>query len=75
DLFKEVDRQIKIGSSNTVDLKIILAAGVAGFTILEVGATAATPVWVTLAMFGLNHLIEANKAEHGDTDSAPDAPV
>jgi hypothetical protein len=75
DLFKEVDQQIKAGSSNTIDLKIVLAAGIAGFTILEVGATAATPVWVTLAMFGLNHLIDANKAEDGDADGAATAPA
>ena len=63
DFFKQVDQQIKTGSHNTVDLKIVLAFGIAGFTIMEVGANAATPVWVTLAMFGLNHLIEANTPE------------
>lgn len=70
DFFKEVDRQIKTGSSNTIDLKVALAVGIAGFTILEVGATAATPVWVTLAMFGLNHLIAANSPEDEDLDDA-----
>ena len=63
DFFKETDKQIKAASSNTVDLKIVLATAIAGFTIFEVGANAATPVWVTLAMFGLNHLIEANSPE------------
>jgi Heavy metal associated domain 2 len=70
DFFKEVDRQIKVGSHNTVDLKIVLAVGIAGFTIFEVGASAATPVWVTLAIFGLNHLIQANSHEPGDLDEA-----
>ena len=74
DFFKQVDRQIKTGSHNTIDLKIVLAFGIASFTILEVGANAATPVWVTLAMFGLNHLIEANtpkdKEDEEDDDSA-----
>ena len=71
DFFKQVDQQIKTGSHNTIDLKIVLAFGIAGFTILEVGANAATPVWVTLAMFGLNHLIEANTpGEKDDDDSA-----
>lgn len=70
DFFKEVDLQIKAASSNTVDLKIVLAVGIAGFTILEVGATAATPVWVTLAMFGLNHLIEANTPEAREAEGA-----
>jgi hypothetical protein len=63
DFFKQVDQQIKTGSHNTIDLKIVLAVGIASFTIMEVGANAATPVWVTLAMFGLNHLIEANTHE------------
>jgi Heavy metal associated domain 2 len=70
DFFRQVDQQIKTGSSNTIDLKIVLAFGIAGFTILEVGASAATPVWVTLAMFGLNHLIEANSPEARDDNSA-----
>ncbi len=43
DFFKNVDMQIKAASGNVVDLKILLAAGIAGFTIFEVGASAATP--------------------------------
>jgi hypothetical protein len=41
----------------------VLAAGIAGFTIFEVGASAATPVWVTLSIFALNHMIQANLGE------------
>ena len=66
DFFKQLDRQIKTSSHNTIDLKIVLAFGIAGFTIAEVGANAATPVWVTLAMFGLNHFIEANTHQAGE---------
>jgi hypothetical protein len=58
DFFKSVDREIKVATNNTVDLKIVFAAAIVGFTVIEVGATAATPVWVTLAIFGLNHFIE-----------------
>lgn len=58
DFVKKVDREIKLATNNTIDLKIVLAAGIIGFTVLEVGATAATPVWVTLAIFTLNHFIE-----------------
>jgi hypothetical protein len=58
DFVKKVDREIKFATNNTIDLKIVLAAGIIGFTVLEVGATAATPVWVTLAIFTLNHFIE-----------------
>ena len=40
------------------DLKMVLCVGLVGFMIFEVGAAAATPVWVTLTLFGLNHFIE-----------------
>jgi hypothetical protein len=73
DFFKHVDQQIKTGTHNTVDLKIVLAVGIASITIMEVGANAATPVWVTLAMFGLNHLIEANTPKDVDPDETDDA--
>ena len=72
DFFKQVDQQIKTGSHNTIDLKIVLAFGIASFTIMEVGANAATPVWVTLAMFGLNHLIEANRREAEEDEEEDD---
>ena len=75
DFFKEVDRQIKTGSGNTIDLKIVLAVSIASFTILEVGANAATPVWVTLAMFGLNHLIEANSPEAREAEAGAEGAV
>lgn len=69
DFFKSVDMQIKAASGNVVDLKILLAAGIAGFTIFEVGASAATPVWVTLAIFALNHMIQANMPKADDDDA------
>jgi Heavy metal associated domain 2 len=58
DFCKTTDRHIKQTTNNTLDLKMLLALGVIGITVFEVGATAATPVWVTLALFGLNHFIE-----------------
>ncbi|HXW28688.1 MAG TPA: hypothetical protein VEK55_04930 [Xanthobacteraceae bacterium] len=58
DFCKSVDREIKVATNNTVDFKIVFAAAIIAFTVVEVGATAATPVWVTLAIFGLNHFIE-----------------
>ncbi|MBL6614183.1 MAG: hypothetical protein ISP45_09245 [Reyranella sp.] len=58
DFCREADREIKIATDNVLDLKMLLAVAVVGFTIFEVGAAAATPVWVTLALFGLNHFIE-----------------
>ncbi len=58
DFFKDMDRRVKAASGNIIDLKIVLAIGIIGFTVLEVGASAATPVWVTLVIFSLNHFIE-----------------
>ena len=73
DFFKDFDNGIKIATGNVVDLKILLAAGIAGFIIFEVGANAATPVWVTLAIFALNHMIQANMAaaEQAEPAGAP----
>jgi hypothetical protein len=56
--FKEMDREIKILTNNAIDLKIVLALALAVATFAGIGATAATPMWVTLALFALNHFIE-----------------
>jgi Heavy metal associated domain 2 len=63
DFVKKIDREIKMATNNTVDLKILFAAGIIAFTVLEVGATAATPVWVTLAIFTVNHFIEMHERQ------------
>ena len=70
DFFKDFDNGIKLATGNVVDLKILLATGIAGFTIFEVGASAATPVWVTLAVFALNHMIQSNMAEAAEAELA-----
>ena len=75
DFFTDFDRQIKVASDNVVDLKIVLAAGIAGFTIFEVGASAATPVWVTLSIFALNHMIQANMTEQEKEECEEEAPA
>ena len=61
DLFKKCDREIKLASGNMVDLKIVLAIGIIGVTVLEVGATTATPIWLTLTIFSVNHAIEMHQ--------------
>jgi hypothetical protein len=58
DFCKRADREIKLASGNMLDLKMVLALGLIGFTVFEVGASAATPVWITLSLFGMNHFIE-----------------
>jgi hypothetical protein len=55
---KNLDRQIKKATNNTVDLKIGLAGGIVALSLLEMGAFAATPVWLTLGVFSLNHFVE-----------------
>jgi hypothetical protein len=63
DFVKKLDREIKLATNNTVDLKIIFAVGIIAVTVFEVGATAATPVWVTLAIFTVNHFIEMHERQ------------
>jgi len=76
DCMKSIDREIKVATNNTVDFKIVLALGLIGLTVIEVGATAATPVWVTLAVFTLNHFIETHQRHQASPNgSAHLAPV
>ena len=58
DFFKKLDYQIKATTDNALDLKIVLVGALAVATFVEIGAEAATPMWVTLALFGVNHFIE-----------------
>jgi len=55
---KRLDQDIKRSTNNNVDLKIMVPIALAGVTFLEVGAAAATPMWVTLAIFSMNHFVE-----------------
>jgi hypothetical protein len=77
DFVKKIDREVKLATNNSVDLKIIFAVGIIALTVFEVGATAATPVWVTLAIFTVNHFIEIHERQvHTDIlKSAKLAPV
>jgi hypothetical protein len=63
DFVKSIDYEIKRMSNNNIDLKIVFAVGIIGLTVFEVGATAATPVWVTLAIFTVNHFIEMHERQ------------
>jgi hypothetical protein len=78
---KSADREIKIATDNVLDLKMILAVGVVGLTIFEVGATAATPVWVTISLFGLNHFIDmqaikdSTRRDAAKVETAPVGPA
>jgi hypothetical protein len=64
DFCKELDRGLKVATSNLIDLKLVFVVSIAAITLLEIGATAATPVWVTLVVFGINHFIEMRPPMH-----------
>ncbi len=64
DFFKKVDYELKVSTDNVLDLKVVLVGGLAVYTFLELGAGAATPMWVTLGLFSLNHLAELQTQNH-----------
>jgi hypothetical protein len=74
DFCKKLDRDIKSATQNNLDLKLILALGIIGVTVFEVGATAATPVWVTLSLFAMNHFIELHQHPQA-RQAATSAPI
>jgi cation transport ATPase len=58
DFCKVLDREVKLATNNAVDLKVLVPLGLAVYTFLEIGVEAATPVWLTLGLFALNHFVE-----------------
>jgi hypothetical protein len=65
--YRVLDRDLKLATGNTLDLKIVVAGGLAAYTFLKLGVEAGTPMWVTLGIFMLNHLAEL----HGEPPPAP----
>lgn len=55
---RNLDREVKKATGNSVDLKVLVPLGLAVVTFVEIGAAAATPVWVTIGLFSINHFIE-----------------
>jgi hypothetical protein len=55
---KALDRQIKRSTGNNIDLEILAPVGLAAFTFMEIGAAAATPMWVTLMVFSIAHFTQ-----------------
>ena len=68
---KQLDRELKRATDNNLDLKILAPVVLAAFTFLGIGATAATPMWVTLVIFSLNHFVELH-AQDADEPQTPD---
>jgi hypothetical protein len=72
DFAKDLDRRLKRASNNNLDLKIMVPLGLAAVTFLEIGAAAATPMWVTLAIFSMNHFVELHAHDNDDDDEEED---
>ncbi len=69
---KELDRNVKNATGNAIDLKVLVPLGLAAVTFVEIGATAATPVWVTIGLFSLNHFVELQAHQAAERrNSAP----
>ena len=58
DFFKALDRELRLLTGNTIDLQVLVAAGLAAYAFIKVGVEASTPIWVTLTLFAFNHFIE-----------------
>jgi hypothetical protein len=77
DFCKKLDGGVKNMTGNAVDLKVLVPLGLAALTFVEIGATAATPVWVTIGLFSLNHFVELQAhqaAERRNGANRPAAP-
>jgi hypothetical protein len=54
---KALNREIRAASGNTVDLKVLLPAGLALWAFFKAESNVATPLWVTLAIFSFNSFV------------------
>ena len=54
---KSLDIALKKATNNNIDLKVLLPIGLAVYTVLEFGAEASTPLWVTLGIFSFNSFV------------------
>jgi cation transport ATPase len=70
---KAMDRGVKQATGNAIDLKVLFPLGLAVYTFLELGFEAATPVWLTLGFFSLNHFVDMHSHSGGDEATPPEA--
>jgi hypothetical protein len=54
---KSLNREVRQATGNTVDLKVLLPAGLAVWAFFKANAEVATPLWVTLAIFAFNSFV------------------
>ena len=64
---KRLNREVRLATDNTVDLKVLLPAALA-ILAFTAGAEAVTPLWVTLAIFSFNSFVTLH---HPTTLPAP----
>ena len=55
---KGLDDGIKRISDNNLDFKVVAPLVLAAGAFMELGVTAATPVWLTLSLFSFNHFVD-----------------
>ncbi len=71
-----LDRSVKRATNNAVDFKVMAPLALAVAAFVELGIEASTPVWLTLGMFSLNHLIELHShSTAGPPNSQTNPPV
>lgn len=58
---EHLDTNIRKSTNNLFDLKLGLVGGLAVATIVGIGLEAATPVWVTISIFGVHHFFDIHK--------------
>lgn len=74
-LCKRFDREIKLRTHNLLDFKIGFACVVMALPLIELGASAATPIWLTLGVFSLNHFVELQRHHELEEKVERQAPV
>jgi hypothetical protein len=70
EFFDKCDTGVKRVTGNAVDLKVIAPLVLAAGVFFELGIAAATPVWLTLGLFSLNHFVDMHT--HPANGDAPD---
>jgi hypothetical protein len=58
---KALNAAVREASGNTVDLKVLLPAGLAVWAFFKHGVEASTPMWVTLAIFAINSFLSLHQ--------------
>lgn len=66
-----LDQSVKRLTDNNLDLKVLVPLALAVGVFMELGVSAATPVWLTLGLFSFNHFIDLHT--HPDSNGAAES--